>query len=92
VPSNRRDVTSAFRAGDGGLTGLATGRREGRNRLEATAERCERARLDLGSREFTQKTGLRDGRVGRWGLERPGTLLRKAAGWAGNRRATLGRS
>ncbi|MGH2967868.1 MAG: DUF6351 family protein, partial [Solirubrobacteraceae bacterium] len=29
-----RDVTSAFRAGDGGLTGLVTGLREGRNRLE----------------------------------------------------------
>jgi Tannase-like family of unknown function (DUF6351) len=47
VHLNGRDVTSAFRAGDGGLTGLVTGLREGRNRLEATAERRERARLDL---------------------------------------------
>ena len=48
VRLNGRDVTSAFRAGDGGLTGLVTGLREGRNRLEATAERRERARSTWG--------------------------------------------
>jgi Tannase-like family of unknown function (DUF6351) len=47
VRLNGRDVTSVFRAGHGGLTGLVTGLREGSNRLEATAGRGERARLEL---------------------------------------------